>query len=301
MSQVFRVNYALVASGMVLALSVSAQAGLQRTFVSTTGDDANTSASCAASAPCRTFAAALSVTNPGGEIVVLTSGGYGPATISQPVVITAIGVNASISTVTSGANGLTINTGGNVTLIGLNLHGEAMGHDGILVQQAGLLRIYNTLIENFTNDGLDFQVSGSLTINDSEINDNNGIGVVVNNASAKAFVRNTSFDNNSVALDIIAGQANVVDSSAENNSGGGFTAVGTGSLSLSHDRLLFNGLALETTGSAALYFANCLISSNTMAYFVGSGSTMAGTSPGTSLLSPGQTTSGTLSSPIAVQ
>jgi hypothetical protein len=216
-------------------------------------------------------------------------------------VITAIGVNASISTVTSGANGLTINTGGNVTLIGLNLHGEAMGHDGILVQQAGLLRIYNTLIENFTNDGLDFQVSGSLTINDSEINDNNGIGVVVNNASAKAFVRNTSFDNNSVALDIIAGQANVVDSSAENNSGGGFTAVGTGSLSLSHDRLLFNGLALETTGSAALYFANCLISSNTMAYFVGSGSTMAGTSPGTSLLSPGQTTSGTLSSPIAVQ
>jgi hypothetical protein len=126
-----------------------------RTFVSTFGNDANMSLSCSAAANCRTFAAALSVTNPGGEVVVVNSGGYGPATISQPIVITAVGVDASISA-TTGANGITINTAGSVTLSGLGLHGEATGNDGILIQQVGLLRLYNLLIENFTNDGIHF-------------------------------------------------------------------------------------------------------------------------------------------------
>ena len=116
----------VTALAVKLILSLSTCAGAARTFVSTIGNDANTSANCSPSAPCRTFSAALSVTNPGGELVVLTSGGYGPATITQPVVITAIGVDASISVTTSGADtfGLAISTPGNVTLIGLSLHGE---------------------------------------------------------------------------------------------------------------------------------------------------------------------------------
>ena len=82
------------------------------------GNDANTSANCSPAAPCRTFAAALPVTNSGGEIVVLTSGGYGPVNITQPVIITAIGVDASISA-TSSENVISILTTGNVTLIGI--------------------------------------------------------------------------------------------------------------------------------------------------------------------------------------
>src|ERR1035438_10224038 len=148
------------ALAIAVAFSVSAQAGATRTFVSTTGNDSNTSGNCSSTGPCRTFTAVLTVTNPGGEVVVLTSGGYGPATIDQPVTITAIGVDASISVTTSGANGLTINTTGNVTLVGLNLHGEGVGSNGIEVQQVGFLRLYNMLIENFTQ-GVDFDVSGN--------------------------------------------------------------------------------------------------------------------------------------------
>src|ERR1035438_7511851 len=129
------------------------------TFVSTTGNDANEATGCSAVANCRTFAAALAATSPGGEIVVVNSGGYGPVTISESIVISAVDV-ASISVTTSGANGITINTPGNVTLSGLALHGEATGNDGILVQRVGFLRLYNVLIENFLNDGVNLAVGG---------------------------------------------------------------------------------------------------------------------------------------------
>src|ERR1035438_5253486 len=99
----------VAALAVKLILSVSACAGATRTFVSTIGNDANTSANCSPSAPCRTLSAALSVTYPGGEIVVLTSGGYGPATITQSVVITAIGVDASITQADPVGAAITIN------------------------------------------------------------------------------------------------------------------------------------------------------------------------------------------------
>src|SRR5579871_1161487 len=80
-------------AALALIFAFTAQAQNNRSFVATTGNDANT---CSASAYCRTFTRALAVTNSGGEIVVVNSGGYGPATITQAVVITAIGIDASI-------------------------------------------------------------------------------------------------------------------------------------------------------------------------------------------------------------
>jgi hypothetical protein len=68
---------AAVTHGSHAATRVAA-ATIQRTFVSTSGSDANP---CTATAPCRNFAAALALTSPGGEVVAVTSGGYGPVTI----------------------------------------------------------------------------------------------------------------------------------------------------------------------------------------------------------------------------
>src|SRR5687767_1297384 len=56
----------------------------QRTFVSTSGSDANP---CTRAEPCRNFAAALPNTLPGGEVVALDSGGYGPFTIGTSVTV----------------------------------------------------------------------------------------------------------------------------------------------------------------------------------------------------------------------
>ena len=296
MPKQFCFTQAIVLSAAALAFSLTAQASATRTFVSTIGNDSNTTVNCSATANCRTFTAALSVTNPGGEIVVVTSGGYGPAIISQPVIITAIGVNASISVTTSDANGLTINTPGNVTLIGLNLHGEATGNDGILVQQVGFLRLYNMMIENFTHDGVFFDTSGNLAIERSRLNDNGNCAISLANGSTS--VRNTSLDNNACGVGVFGGQATVTDSSAFFN-GAGFLAQG-GTLTLSNDRATINATGLQATSSGTLYFSNSHIANNTTAYDVESGSTMAGTSPGTSLITPSQTLTGTLGTAVAL-
>ena len=265
-----------------------------------TGDDSNTSANCSPAAPCRTLAAALSVTDSGGEIVVLTSGGYGPATINNPVIISAIGVDASITQATFGQTAITINTTGNVTVIGLNLHGDGVGTFGVKVDQVGFLRLFDMLIENFTFDGVDFPVPGNLEIYASSINDNQNAGLRVFNAAANAYVRNSSFSNDNDGVVVTSGLATVADSSAEYNGAFGFTG-GDGTLTLISDRAMFNSTALGVGPTGLLYFANCLIANNATAYFIGSGGTMAGTNPGTSFIGPGQSTSGTLSTPVTLR
>ena len=257
-----------------------------------------------------------SVTNSGGEIVVLTSGGYGPATISQPVIITATGVDASISVTSLDGTGLTINTPGNVTITGLSLHGQATGAFGIDVQQIGFLRLYNVLIENFKSFGVDFQsqpveTMGTLAIDGSPINDNGlfppypgfpGAGLVVQprGNGGSVYISNTSFDNNNIGVSVSGLPVTVVDSSAENN-GTGFRAQSGGSLVLSNVRAVSNGIGLSALADGSLYFANCLIANNTTAYSSDSSTTMAGSNPGTSLIGTGQTVSGTLSTAVVLQ
>src|SRR5262245_7697886 len=64
-----------------------------RTYVSGTGSDSNP---CSATAPCRTFRAALALTLAGGEIYVLNSADYGPVTINKSLSITGEGAIAGV-------------------------------------------------------------------------------------------------------------------------------------------------------------------------------------------------------------
>src|SRR5271169_468531 len=137
LNQHFTRSFAFVA--LALAFTAGAAAQNNRSFVATTGNDAN---SCSAAAFCRSFEAALAVTNPGGEIVVVNSGGYGPMTISQPVVITAIGIDASITQTTAGQQAINITTNGEVTITGLNLNGGGTGQAGVSAGNVGFLRLY---------------------------------------------------------------------------------------------------------------------------------------------------------------
>src|SRR3712207_4335153 len=99
----------LLALALFIASSTAQAQTAQRTFVSTTGSDANTASLCSAANPCRSFGAALGVTNTNGEIIALTSGGYGPVTVNKGVQITApTGVYAAI-TAFSG-NAISVNT-----------------------------------------------------------------------------------------------------------------------------------------------------------------------------------------------
>jgi parallel beta helix pectate lyase-like protein len=287
---------------LALAGAVTAQAQNAISYVSVAGNDAN---NCTASAHCRTFTRALSVTNSGGEVIAVDSGGYGPATISKPVTLTAIGIDASI-TAASGGDALTINTSGNVTIVGLSLHGAAVGNDGILVENVGFLRVYNLTAHNFVNDGIQFASAGALAVYNSSFTDNGHDGLLLEHAASRAYVNGSTFDNNAFAgADSSKGKMTVVDSSAHYNNRAFFADGGT--LTLTNDRAIFNEVGLVASGTTGvngaghLYFANCLVSDNATSYDVGAGGTLAGSTPGTTLIAPGQTKVGTLTAPIALQ
>ena len=64
--------------------TTSAHAQATRTWVSGVGDDANP---CSRTAPCKTFAGAISKTAAGGEIDCLDPGGFGAVTITKSMTI----------------------------------------------------------------------------------------------------------------------------------------------------------------------------------------------------------------------
>ena len=266
-----------------------------RSFVATTGDDANT---CTSAAYCRTFARALAMTNSGGEIVVVNSGGYGPFSITQPVVITAIGIDAAVTQTASGQDAITINTTGNVTITGLNLNGGGTGNDGVQVANVGILRLYSMQIQGFASYGIDFASGTALSMYDSKVS-GNGYGLAFN--GSKAYAHNTAFDNNSFdGVFVGGGYVVIADSSAENNTNHGISSVG-GTVVLDNDKVGGNGWGLSPQLSGQMYFTHCAISGNTYAYLIVNGGTLAGSNPGTSLIAPGQLTSGAISTAINLQ
>ncbi len=268
----------------------AASTGANRTFVSTAGSDTNTSTDCGPTTPCRTFSAALSVTNSGGELVVLTSGGYGAFTITQPVTITAIGVDASI-TVTSG-DGIDINTTGNVTINGLGIHGQ--GNDtgsGINVSNVGFLRLYNVTVENFFSEGINFvpSSSGNLRIYDSQFSDSGG-GVFID-TTGNIYIKDAHADHNGNGFVAMQGNAVIEESEALSNNAYGFAIQG-GSLSLIRDEATQNGIGIGALGGST-QFTYCNIAKNTAdAIDIEGGGTITGSNPGTSIVSGG--TSGSL-------
>jgi parallel beta helix pectate lyase-like protein len=140
-------KYALTIFATVLA-SNAAFGAAGRTFVASYGVDANTSALCGPAAPCRTFNAALSVTDAGGEVVVLDSASYGqaPIRITRSVSITAADwVHAEV-TVPAGVNGIEISGSGiSVALKGLTIENVG-GNDGLRMTSGASLLIENCTI-----------------------------------------------------------------------------------------------------------------------------------------------------------
>jgi len=165
-------------AGIVLAIgSFGALAAQQRSFVASTGNDAN---ACSLTAPCRSFAAAIMQTSPGGEVVVLDSAGYGPVTISQSVTITApAGVYAGVS-VLSGA-GISISSPPispiHVRLAGLTIVGLG-GVNGIVIIGNAAVEIERCSVSGMSGDGLSQPASYStLAIRGSEFSGNDGSGI----------------------------------------------------------------------------------------------------------------------------
>lgn len=114
-----------VALSIALMVSTAVFAQNNRSFVSTTGNDAN---ACVPGSECRSFTRALAVTNAGGEVVALSSAGYGAFSVTRSVTVMASpGVTASL-TVTSG-DGIDIAAATTDTVVLRGLNVNATGPD----------------------------------------------------------------------------------------------------------------------------------------------------------------------------
>jgi hypothetical protein len=142
--------YRLFLAVLLIAFASGAHAQATRTWVSGVGDDVNP---CSRTAPCKTFAGAISKTAAGGEINVLDSGGFGAVTITKSITIDGAGAQASILALN--VNGIIINgAGATVTLRNLSINGAGgTTGNGIRILQAGGVNIDNVTLMNFAGSG----------------------------------------------------------------------------------------------------------------------------------------------------
>ena len=221
----------LVASSPALAVGTAS-----RTFVSGVGADTG---SCPLAAPCRTFAYALTQTAPSGEIIVLSSAGYGAVTINQAVSIINTSNFAGV-TVASG-NGITINAGANdsVTLRGLTVDGSGTGSNGIVFNTGGKLTIDQCNLMNFagsgmTGNGILIQpTSGNhniaITNTTASNNQNDGVYYVPTSGTATATIaidRVSANNNHGTGIAILNGSSGTATASISNSIASGNSSFG---------------------------------------------------------------------------
>lgn len=164
-----------------LTFASIAQAQATRTWVSGVGDDANP---CSRTAPCKTFAGAISKTAPSGEIDVLDPGGFGALTITKSITIDG-GEGQVAGVLVSGTNGIVIAAGANdvVTIRNLDIDGLGTGLDGIKVISAKSVHVDHCQIYGFSTNAIDVAIGtqaflSTLFVNDCFIRGNaNGIGI----------------------------------------------------------------------------------------------------------------------------
>ncbi len=211
------------------ASTVHAQA--TRTWVSGVGDDVNP---CSRTAPCKTFAGAISKTATNGEINTLDSGGFGAVTITKSITINGKSTIAGV--LTNAANAINVNlpAGSTVTLRNLEIDGLTTATHGINFIGGGDLHVEDVQIFGFAGQGINFAptVAGTsfLFVNNTSIRNAMAGGILVKpgaSADAVATVNGSVLDGNARGLRAEDGATVVVrNSHASGNDANGFVAVG---------------------------------------------------------------------------
>jgi hypothetical protein len=181
---------AVVLGVCLYATPAAAQA--TRTWVSGVGDDANP---CSRTAPCKTFAGAISKTAAGGEINVLDPGGFGGVTITKSISIIS---KFEAGVLVSGTNAIIVNVGVNdsVVLDGLDIEGLGTGLNGVTIVGGGKTMIRNCTIHHFSQAGVNLVgTNARVFLMDSNLLRNNiGVNITTPGAVNFAAVQGTVID-----------------------------------------------------------------------------------------------------------
>ena len=188
-----KILVAVAFAAIALALPAApAYAQASRTWVSGVGDDVNP---CSRTAPCKTWAGAISKTADGGEISVLDPGGFGAVTITKSMTIDGGGGQVA-SAVVAGTNGIVINAPSNAVVILRNLRLNGLlgnggnpansGQNAIRVLSARQVAVENTYVFGFALNCIDIEPSVNLlaVISNSSVDNCGAAGVLVKPSAA---------------------------------------------------------------------------------------------------------------------
>jgi len=284
----------LALAGALFALSLAANpahAQATRTWVSGVGDDVNP---CSRTAPCKTFAGAISKTTTDGEINCLDPAGFGTVTITKSMTIDCTGTFGSL--LNAGVNAVNIvfdsfagaDARKTVNLRGLSLQGAESGAIGVRITGNGAsshVHIEDTLISaNFTGAATgisDARTGGNLTVLNTTIRSMGTAGIsiaptgggvvrvtlsnvrVVNassgltsSAGAAIMIKNSVFtDNALVGVQIGPSAQSVIKSSTISHNGTGISSAGI--TRLSDSEVFLNGTAVS--GAVQSYSNNSFV------------------------------------------
>jgi hypothetical protein len=238
----------------LFAVSAPAHAQATRTWVSGVGDDLNP---CSRTAPCKTFAGAISKTFINGEIDCLDPGGYGAVTVTKSITIDCTGTFGSI--LASGTTGVTISIAVNandpfrtVRLRGLSINGSGAsgtigtrtGVRGVRILDAAVVEIEDSVITDFVTAGI--QDSRTTT-------------------GGKLMIRNTVIRDVTGSAIGVAG-ANPNNISVENvhalSSGFGLAAATGNRVSIARSVFAANNIGVEGDAGSQVGLENSLVSAN---------------------------------------
>jgi len=278
----------LLFATLVALLSQNLMAQATRTWVSGVGDDANP---CSRTAPCKTFAGAISKTANGGEIDALDPGGFGAVTITKSLTIDGQGVVAGIAA--PGTTGIIINATAADKIVLRNIEingflsnvagqqGNPLGINGINILSASQVTIDNVRIQGFgtTCVRAALTAAGELNIVNSYLTEcATGVSLTTSAGQLLASIDRTSVINSTAfgvdALTSSTGQTLVAisRSTIAHNNGGGVRTQVTASMSVDNSVLAFNnGFAANALAGTTIRLANNLINNNANTFNTGGG------------------------------
>ena len=248
---------------LVVGLAMApAHAQATRTWVSGVGNDANP---CSRTAPCKTFAGAISKTAAGGEIDALDPGGFGALTITKSITLDGGGGQVA-SVLVSGTNAINVSAGASDVVILRNLRFNGLlnsvspGLIGVAVNTAAKVVIEKCDIFGFSTLAVSVNPSaGTLNLKIQETNINNNTGGVLikpsGGATVDASIERTHIDTNGGGLKVDGtgggpSKVAVTDSSISLNSANGVNAVSGGSGNVSVD--LMRAVIADNTQSGVV-------------------------------------------------
>jgi len=264
----------MLGAAFALMLPVgSAQAQATRTWVSGVGDDVNP---CSRTAPCKTYAGAISKTAANGEISTLDPGGFGAVTITKSITISGDGTLAGI--LSAGATQAVLVNGLNIKVVlrNLSIQGAGTGIHGVRFLQGAELTIDNCTIGGLTTNGIEVALTaagGRLYVRDTRITGvARGIRMTTTVGTVNGSMKNVSINGaTTAAVETNANALLSVDASQFTGSAVAIFANGAGSkLGVSNSDITSNTVGLSA-GVGIVRMSSNNVFDNVTQLFVGGG------------------------------